>query len=146
MTRALYKKMPCSLSPSLLALFVCVFLLAACRDPIGTACVRKGDGFTARHNCKSVCLSIWRIQCPDGSIGNSNVCAGEEGCTRGSCGDNQVCYQTNMDRSFCIPENICTGWADPSLHPPVALRQLQSRTSSNVTAPAITQAKPQNAP
>ncbi len=121
----------------LIALLFAIAFAGCFKDPIGTPCVRKGDGFTARHNCETKCLSIWKIKCPSGEYGNSNVCAGREGCERGSCAKGEVCYQTNMDRAYCVPESICPEWSDPSKHPAVELRQLKSRRSSNVTAPAV---------
>lgn len=113
----------------------CLLLITNCRyKGIGRECKSSGSGFTMRHSCKTLCMSIWRIRCPAGNIGNSNVCGGELNCSRGSCPDNQVCYQTNMDRSVCIPENICPEWSDPDLHPEVELQTIESlRTSKNIT-------------
>lgn len=120
----------------LLCIAIPLFLVSCSKDPIGTACERTGDGFTAHHNCKTLCMSIWKISCPDGSIGDSNVCGGELGCTRGSCPADQVCYQTNMDRSICVPQSICPGWSDPSTHPKVELKFLKSKNTPNKpTAP-----------
>ncbi len=119
-------------------LILLLFFSVSCRnDPIGTPCVRKGDGFTASHNCKTKCLSIWKITCPDGSKGNSKVCAGNEGCERHGCSKGEVCYQTNFDRAYCIPESICPGWRDPNNHPQVEVKSLKStKPSSLVTKPA----------
>lgn len=116
----------------------CLLLLSCTKDPVGTPCVRKGDGFTARHNCETLCMSIWRITCPDGSIGDSKVCGGKLNCSRGSCAAGQVCYQTNFDRSVCVPESICADWSDPSTHPAVELKELKKRPKPlTATAPAM---------
>ena len=119
-------------------LWILVGLSSCKNDPIGTPCVRHGDGFTASHNCKTQCLSIWKIQCPDGSYGDSRVCAGSEGCERGGCPDGQVCFQTNMDRAYCVPQTICPEWSEPSQHPQVSLKELPKRdhTTMRPTAPA----------
>ncbi len=109
-----------------LILFIFITSIGCSGDKIGAPCKTTGGGFTMSSNCASKCMSIWRITCPDGSMGNSNVCAGREGCSRGGCPENQVCYQTNIDRAFCVPQSICPGWEIKENHPKVELRELKS--------------------
>jgi hypothetical protein len=121
----------------LLLLISLAFFSSGCRNkPIGTPCVRTGDGFSASHHCKTLCMSIWRIECPDGTIGDSNLCGGELQCSKGSCPPGQVCYQTNVDRSVCVPQTICEQWQDPQTHPDVSLQPVTSSSATKTTRTA----------
>lgn len=87
-----------------------VLLLAACGKPAGSPCSITGDGFTARHNCATKCLSRWTVNCPDGSKLTPNVCAGRQDCTPGSCPENQACYSFDdpfEKQSYCVPDTVC---------------------------------------
>lgn len=83
---------------------------AACGKPAGAPCAITGDGFHARHDCATKCLSRWNVICPDGSRVTPNVCAGRETCLPDSCPAAQLCYHFDdpfEERSYCIPEDIC---------------------------------------
>ncbi|MEC7118946.1 MAG: hypothetical protein VXW65_03450 [Pseudomonadota bacterium] len=84
--------------------------LVACQSPVGTPCQIQGDGFSARHNCASQCLSRWRVQCPTGQIVSPQVCAGVKNCNIGSCPSGQMCYHFDdpfQTVSYCIPDTVC---------------------------------------
>lgn len=85
-------------------------VLAGCGDPAGTPCSIKGSGFTASHDCATKCLSLWSVNCPDGSRVVPGVCAGDDGCEPGGCPDGQVCYHFDdpfETLSYCIPDTVC---------------------------------------
>jgi hypothetical protein len=85
-------------------------LLAACGKPVGAPCKITGDGFHARHDCATKCLSRWSVTCPDGSRITPNVCAGRSTCQPGSCPAGQLCYHFDdpfEKRSYCIPDDVC---------------------------------------
>jgi hypothetical protein len=86
---------------------------------VGDPCTTTGSGFSLRDPCHTVCLSLWHITCPDGRVVNPHVCAGRRGCLHGQCPPGQVCYRTNVDRSFCIPDDICPTWRTHGVADPV---------------------------
>jgi hypothetical protein len=86
---------------------------------VGDACTTTGSGFSLRDPCQTTCLSLWHITCPDGRVVNPHVCAGRQGCVEGQCPPGQVCYRTNVDRSFCIPDDICPTWRTDGVADPV---------------------------
>lgn len=86
---------------------------------VGDPCTVTGSGFSLRDTCQTVCLSIWQITCPDGRVVNPKVCAGRQGCLDGQCPAGQVCYRTNVDRSFCVPDDICPTWRTQGVAEPV---------------------------
>lgn len=93
------------------AYLVCIgVLLTACGKPVGAPCKITGDGFHARHDCATKCLSRWSVTCPDGARIMPNVCAGQSSCEPGSCPDGQLCYHFDdpfEERSYCIPRSVC---------------------------------------
>jgi hypothetical protein len=108
----------------------------------GEHCERTGDGFTARHPCKTLCLSIWTFECKDGTKVQPKRCAGELHCMAGTCPEGQVCYRLNVDRSACIPDDICPEWRTEGVPEPVTesdedvrARIFKKHPMSGTTAP-----------
>jgi hypothetical protein len=67
-------------------------------------------GFGFKDDCRTKCLELDDVICPDGTSVRKAVCAGAEGCEPGSCRDGQVCYsfEDPFDKDFyCIPDDIC---------------------------------------
>ena len=119
--------------------FILLLLSSACRSHgIGEPCTTTGSGFFMSHSCKTLCMSLWTIKCPNGETGDSHVCGGELNCSRGSCPQDQVCYQTNFDRSVCVSQNICSEWKNPDLHPKVKLGKFKENPATLVPTKAIT--------
>ncbi|MEM7099808.1 MAG: hypothetical protein AAF541_16190 [Pseudomonadota bacterium] len=89
----------------------CIVLIAACGDPIGTACQFEGSGFTASDNCRYRCLEYRAISCPDGTqIQGPKICSGAQQCEPGSCPSGQTCYHVPdpfEKESYCLPADIC---------------------------------------
>ena len=105
---------------------------ACMRGSAGEPCQRTGDGFLARHNCKTFCLAF-PISCPDGFSVTPNVCAGTESCVEGQCPAGQVCIRVNADRSFCVPEIICPAWRTMGIPNPVLTPDAEIRRQMNAT-------------
>lgn len=102
-------------SAGLVPLMALLTVLAGCGNPVGTPCMIEGDGFHARHDCATKCLSRWAVNCPDGDRILPKVCAGASGCQPGSCPQGQVCYHFDdpfEERSYCVPDNICGALPD----------------------------------
>jgi len=106
------------LSRSLSLLLMGLLLTSCSGRPVGSPCQRSGDSFLARHNCQTFCLAF-PISCPDGSSVTPNVCAGRQGCLHGQCPPGQVCRRVNVDRSFCVPDDICPSWRTQGVPDPV---------------------------
>lgn len=86
--------------------------IVGCGKSAGSPCAITGSGFHARHDCRSKCLSRWRVVCLDGSAIIPGVCAGREGCALGSCPAGQICYHFDDPfevRHYCIPDDVCGG-------------------------------------
>ncbi len=87
--------------------------LASCGgSPIGDPCKLTSGalGFGFDDPCKTKCLEMEDITCPDGSTVRKAVCAGKAGCDPGSCPDAQACYsfEDPFDKDFyCVPDDIC---------------------------------------
>jgi len=118
--------------------------LAGCRaGQVGDVCTTTGSGFSLRDPCRTICLSLWHITCPDGTVVNPHVCAGRQGCLDGQCPPGQVCYRTNVDRSFCVPDDICPTWRTHGVANPVlesdedVRRRLFRKRPLIPTAPAV---------
>lgn len=87
-----------------------LLMLAACGDPVGSACDFVGSGFTASDNCRHFCLEHRAINCPDGAQINPHICSGKRQCDSGGCPDGQVCYHVDdpfNKESYCVPDDIC---------------------------------------
>jgi len=85
-------------------------LSSGCGNPAGTPCEITGSGFTARHDCRSKCLSRWTVYCSDETKIMPKMCAGEEGCAPGNCPSGQFCYHFDdpfNEVSYCLPDNVC---------------------------------------
>ncbi len=99
------------ISPRLLST-LSVLALVGCGSPVGEQChLTSGAlGFGFSDPCKTKCLELSNITCPDGSVARKAVCAGDEGCSPDSCDDGQACYsfQDPVEKYFyCIPEDFC---------------------------------------
>ena len=95
------------LCPAILA------LLTACGgSSVGETCKLKPGalGFGFDDPCRSKCLELEDVICPDGSTVRRAVCAGAEGCQPGSCPAGQLCYSFEdpfEEDFYCIPDDIC---------------------------------------
>jgi hypothetical protein len=89
-----------------------VLVLLGCGDAVGESCKLSSGalGFGFKSDCRTKCLELDDVTCPDGSTVRKAVCAGAEGCEPGSCGEGQVCYsfEDPFEKDFyCIPDDIC---------------------------------------
>ena len=121
---------------------------ASCGKGVGEPCQITGSGFHARDPCRSKCLSRWAVTCPDGRDTVLEICAGESGCTPGSCASGQACYTFNdpfEERSYCLPDNACGQvsaesvvlWERTSQDRAAATRaKYQQKKSRRTTSPA----------
>lgn len=97
-------------SSVMILLVILALLLSGCGDSAGVACEITGSGFTARHDCRSKCLSRWTVYCLDEARIMPKMCAGKEDCAPGSCPSGQFCYHFDdpfNEVSYCLPDNVC---------------------------------------
>ncbi len=132
--------------------------LAGCGgDPIGDPCALTSGpmGFGFDDPCKTKCLQLEDVTCPNGSKVRKAVCAGRMGCDPGGCPSGQICYsfEDPFDQDFyCIPDDICGAppetaaegllWEREARRRSDALRsrfkKLRARSPSEPTLPAVT--------
>lgn len=100
---------------------IALLTLPGClKKGVGEPCRATGSGFSMSHDgCETVCLSLWTFTCKDGKEVRPERCAGEQSCMEGTCPEGQVCIRTNVDRSFCVPDDICPEWATDGVPEPV---------------------------
>lgn len=95
-----------------LLMAVLTFGLVACGSPVGEPCQLASGalGFGFDDPCKTKCLELSDVTCPDGAKVRKPVCAGDEGCSPGSCASGQACYsfEDPIETYFyCVPDDLC---------------------------------------
>jgi hypothetical protein len=96
----------------LFVVLLAIVTAGACGAPAGAPCTTEGSGFSLSSPCATKCLDLWKVRCPGGAIVSPQLCAGEEGCTPGSCPDGQACYHFEDPfevRAYCVPVSACAG-------------------------------------
>jgi hypothetical protein len=96
-----------------LLLTVGLVLLATlrCGGAAGAPCRTTGSGFTLQSPCRSKCLDLWSVVCPNGERVSPEVCAGVENCSVGDCPEGQICYHFDDPievQAYCVPVSVCT--------------------------------------
>lgn len=95
-----------------LALSLALAALLGCGAPAGAPCRSSGAGFSLRDPCRTRCLDLWTVTCPDGRTVRPPVCAGAAGCIPGQCPAGQACYHFDDPfevRAYCLPVDVCPG-------------------------------------